>query len=234
MGYGIYTATAGAVARQHQLEVTSNNLANADTDGFRAQVVGFSEALADAEAPNRKMVAIGRTFTSARPGSLKTTNNPMDLSIQGQGFFVVGEDGFLSRSLTLQVSSRGRLQDTQGRDVMGETGPIEVDPTQSLRIDNRGRVLQGGLEIDRIRTVGVVSEMGLQPAGLGVLQVTQESGRAVAMESHVVSGAIESSNVNSLESMVQLIQLQRDYQSLTRAIQSYREADESLIETARG
>ncbi|MEM1026244.1 MAG: flagellar hook basal-body protein [Myxococcota bacterium] len=236
MASGIYVATSGAVARQNQLEIVANNLANVDTDGFREQQVSFQEVLVDeVDAPNRRMVALGRTYGSQRQGSLKTTNNPRDLAIEGTGHFVVGTESGqqLTRALTLQLSPRGDLQDAFGRRVFGETGPIILDDLESVRVDRRGQLVRDGEVLDRIRTVDVANPSGLQPTGLGLQQPTQESGGPFLVEAQVVAGALESSNVNALESMVQLVQLQREYQTLSRAISSYREAEEGLIEAAR-
>jgi flagellar basal-body rod protein FlgG len=234
MAEGIYIATAGAVARQHRLEIVANNLANVDTTGFRAQEVGFQEVLRDeVEAPNRRLVSVGRTFTSPRPGSLRQTNNPMDLAIEGRGFFVVGPQNLLTRTLTLQVGEGGVLQDSFGRTVAGTGGPIYVDGLEPVTVGGRGEVVQRGEIIDRLRTVAVGTERGLQPMGVGLLQATPDSGSPIAVEAQVVAGALEGSNVNALQSMVDLIRLNRDYQSLSRAISSYREADQALINSSR-
>jgi flagellar basal-body rod protein FlgF len=236
MANGIYVATSGVVARQHQLEVVANNLANVDTDGFREQQVSFQEALVDElEAPNRRMTALGRTYGSQRQGSLRTTNNPRDLAIEGSGHFVVGAEGgqFLTRTLTLQLGPRGELQDSFGRAVLGEAGPITLDGLDQVRVDNRGQIRRDGVVLDRIGVVDVANPSGLRAHGLGLQQPSAESGAPFPVEGRVVAGALEGSNVNALESMVQLVQLQREYQTLSRAISSYREADEGLIQAAR-
>lgn len=237
MAYGIYVATAGAVARQNQLDIVANNLANADTQGYRAQQIAFNEVLADeVEAPNRHMVAVGQTYLSQEPGPIMSTQNPSDLAIDGEGFFTVADAGFVSlvRSLTVQAGSDGRLQDAYGRPVLGESGPIYVDRLDPFQIDGEGQVVQGGRPIDRLAVVNVPDPRGLVPVGEGGYQTSAESGEAFRVEGHVLGGALEGSNVNALDSMIQLIQLQRDYQSLSRAISSYREADDALLQASRG
>lgn len=157
----------------------------------------------------------------------------MDLAFEGSGYFVVGPQNLLSRSLTLQVGPRGELTDSFGRPVRGQSGPVHVDGLFPVRFGPRGEVIQQGTVVDQLLTVSVPNESGLQPVGYGLLQASAESGMPVPTAARVVTGALEGSNVNTLQSMVQLIRLQRDYQSLSRAINSYREADESLIESAQ-
>jgi flagellar basal-body rod protein FlgF len=237
LAYGIYVATAGAVARQTQLDLVANNLANADTAGYRSQEVSFNEVLHDAtEAPHRHMVAVGENWVSMEPGPLVATQNPRDLAIEGSGFFSVSDGGFqtLTRSLTAQVGPDGRLVDAEGRTLLGQSGPIFVDRLAEFHVDEGGQVVQDGRPIDRLRVVDVSDPRGLVPLGGGGYQTSPESGTAFRTDAKVVQGALEGSNVRPLDSMIQLIQLQRDYQSLSRAITAYRQADEELIRASRG
>jgi len=158
------------------------------------------------------------------------------VALEGPGFFAIGSPSapLLVRSLRLQVGVGGLLTDGTGRPVVGERGPIRADPGLPISVTKSGEVVQDGVALGRLRVMSVTNIRGLSPAGYGGYQPTTASGPAFDAEASVVPGAVEGSNVDALQSMVQLITLQRDYQSLTRAIRSYREADEGLIQAARG
>jgi flagellar basal body rod protein FlgG len=237
VAYGIYVATAGAVARQTQLDVVANNLANANTVGFRAQELTFQEVMYDEfESPDRHLVATQGLEVSHRAGPIQTTNDPADVALDGPGFFAVGSPAapVLVRSLRLQVGAGGVVTDAHGRAVVGAQGVLRADPGRSITVTKAGEVIQDETSLGQLQVMSVANIRGLQPSGYGGYMPTSASGPAYAAEGSVIPGAVEGSNVDSLQSMVQLITLQRDYQSLTRAIHAYREADEGLIQTARG
>jgi len=237
VGYGIYVATAGAVARQTQLDVVANNLANADTVGFRAQELSFQEVMYDEfESPDRHLVAARGADVSHRAGPIQTTNDSADVALDGPGFFAVGSaaNPVLVRSLRLQVGAGGVLTDAHGRAVVGGDGALRADPGRALTVTKAGEILQDGVSLGQLQVMSVANIRGLQPSGYGGYLPTSASGPAFAAEGSIVPGAVEGSNVDALQSMVQLITLQRDFQSLNRAIHAYREADEGLIQAARG
>lgn len=237
VAYGIYVATAGAVAREAQLDVVANNLANADTEGFRAQELRFQEVMYDElEAPHRHLVAVQGTEVSHRAGPIQTTHDPADVALDGPGFFAVGSPAapVLVRTLRLQVGVGGVLTDSHGRAIVGSEGVIRADPGRSISVTDSGEVVQDQTRLGRLQVMSVINVRGLEPTGYGGYAPTPASGPAFPAEGAIIPGAIEGSNVDSLQSMVQLITLQRDFQSLNRAIQAYREADEGLISAARG
>ena len=94
MSHGIYSALSGAMAQQRSLDITANNVANANTVGFRADRVAFDEALAKAGArtaqpASLRYVVADRITTETAPGALRTTGNPYDLALDGDGFFTL-------------------------------------------------------------------------------------------------------------------------------------------------
>jgi flagellar basal-body rod protein FlgF len=234
--YGIYVATSGAVALERQLDVVANNLANATTTGFKALEVSFEEVLADAEAPNRHLVDAGPTRVDPSAGPVQQTGNPLDLALEGPGFFVADAGGgqrVLLRSVAARVAADGRLRDPAGRALeLREGGGLALDPARPVQIDPDGGVRQGGDVLGRLLTADVVLPAGLAPLSAGAYQVTPESGAAVEVDTRVISGALEGSNVQSVTSMVRLVRLERDSQSLMKVIQAYREADEGIIGAA--
>lgn len=236
MAYGIYVATAGAVARQNQLDVVANNLANANTNGYRAQELTFREVMYDEfDAPHRHLVAVQGTEVSHRSGPIQMTNDSADVALDGPGFFAVGSPGapIMVRTMHLQVGVGGVVTDAHGRAVVGAEGVLRADPSRPLTVTKSGELIQDEQSIGRLQIMNVANIRGLQPAGFGGYLASAASGPAYAAEGNVIPGAIEGSNVDSLQSMVQLITLQRDFQSLNRAISAYREVDEGLVSAVR-
>jgi flagellar basal body rod protein FlgG len=234
MSHGIYTATAGAVARQTHLDVVANNLANSSTNGYRRMRVSFEEVLTRATSSQRHFVAVSQGALSNEQGPMINTDNPMDLAIQGDGFFLVEDsrqNSEMMRSLSAHVDSYGRLVDSRNRVLLSRSGgPIEIDPTVPVRISAGGEVMQGDRVVDLLSVVNVPEPRFLEPASHGAYRPSKTSGELFSVSADVVSGALEGANVQPVQSMVELIRLQRDFQSLIKAIKAYREADERLIQ----
>ena len=236
MTHGIYTAASGAVARQIQLDMVANNLANSQTTGFREMKAVFEEILTPATSDARHLVVMGPSRMSMAQGPMISTGDPMDLTIQGDGFFLTEEpDGTWSllRTFHAHSNTEGYLVDGQGRFMLSRTGnPVMIDPDMPFQISDEGEVIQRDETVDRLSLVGVSKPSALDPLGHGVYRATLESGNLFAIPGEVISGAVEGSNVNPVASMVELIRVQRDFQSLVKAMQAYRDADDELIRTA--
>src|SRR5215469_2592417 len=138
MDSGYYAACAGLIARTEALDTIANNLANANTTGFRAQHNIFSSVLADAsgsqgsdinQAVNRYGI-LGGTTLDAGQGALQKTGNDLDVGIEGAGYFVVQTSNgpTYTRNGAFQVSSKGQLVTANGDAVMGTKGVITMVP----------------------------------------------------------------------------------------------------------
>ncbi len=236
MGKGIYVATSGATARQRHIDIIANNVANASTPGFRKVGLAFEELMKDdLNAPNRHLVGVGEGRLSTAAGPIQETGRPLDLALTGDGYFVT-EDGvgnqFLNRTVSLRLTEGGQFLDQNGRELkMNQVG--EVDPAKPIAIDIHGMMSQEDQVIGRVEVRSLfIDEHALEPVGGGAYVTNERSGDGLPVEtSHVMQGALEGSNVTPVESMVELITAERDFQSLTKVIQAYREADDSLVET---
>jgi flagellar basal body rod protein FlgG len=237
MTHGIYTATAGAIARQAQVDVVANNIANAGSTGFQSMDVSFEEVLTRATTPERHFAVVRETRLSPERGSLKQTGNPLDLALLGTGFFAAQTpEGHLAliRSTSVRVTSSGLLQDPEGRTLLSGGKPLSIDPTLPVSITPEGEVMQEDQTLGRLTVLSVPDPTALKPLGHRAYQPTEASGPPFEVGAEVVSGSLESSNVEPVKNMVQLVQLERDFQSLLRAVEAYKEADEQLIGTASG
>lgn len=236
MGHGIYTATAGAVARRTQLDITANNLANVSTTGYRAQRVTFQEVLHDQDAPNRHVVEVGRPMVSWQRGAVEHTGRDLDLTLQQEGFLVAQDAGgrVLIKSVSARVDEQGNVVDNLGRRLAFAGGTGRLDPDQPVEVGDHGELLQGGREVARLLMVDVVDPRALSPVGASGYLPTNESGQVYPVSARVTSGALEKSNVNPLMSMVRMVSVEREYQTLTKVISAYGEADEGIINRSAG
>jgi len=196
---------------ERRQEVLANNLANAETAGFKGTRV-FARLVQGA-------LLAPEAATDFRQGTLTPTGQPLDLAIEGDGFFVVqtaaGER--LSRGGSLRLDEAGRLVDASGRALLGERGPIVVPPG-TVEVDREGVVRVDGTEVGRLR-------MERLPAGAepvrdeGTLFVPpQERIRVPEAERRVQQGFVEQSNVSPLDGLVEMITVQRSYAAIERSI----------------
>jgi flagellar basal-body rod protein FlgF len=211
------TAAASALRYwERRQEVASNNLANVSTDGFKGERV-FGQMLGDA-------TTVARAATDLRTGTLRTTGNPLDLGLAGDGFFVVqtpaGER--YTRGGSFQLDADRRLVDAQGNAVLGTTGdgasgPI-VLPSGAVTVDAAGAVSVDGKAVATLRLERTAPGAQLAHEG-GTLFVPDGSGQPVAAaDRRVRQGSLEESNVSPIGSLVDMIAVQRAYASVQKAV----------------
>ena len=173
---GLYTAYTGMINEQHRMDVLTNNLANADTNGFKkegATSQSFDSMLAyklrDISEGDRRMakrigmnnpgVKIGEGYTDFSEGPMKVTGNPFDLALTDRGFFAVeftnkaGETSVkYTRDGNFTLTQDGRLVTQDGDPVLDESGqPIEIDPLQKAEINTSGQIVQDGRVVATIQ-----------------------------------------------------------------------------------
>jgi flagellar basal-body rod protein FlgF len=223
---GIYVATAGAVAQSNALDATANNIANAATAGFHADRVTFREALAAARSPDVATVGAGTTRIDTQAGALQPTENPLDLALDGDGYFAVTTPNGprYTRAGNFQLDDARNLVTADGFAVRGEGGaPINLPAdAQSIAVSIDGTVSADG------NALGKLELMRFAPA-----QVKREGGSLVSATGRplagdpprVRSGMLESSNVNVIRGVVDLVKVSRTYESLMRVIQGYHDIE---------
>jgi flagellar basal-body rod protein FlgG len=236
------TAAAGMAAQQQKLDTLSNDLANASTTGYKRLRVGFSDLLYEqAGRPSAAGVQIGtgvRAVQAGRSfdqGPMSATGNPLDVAIQGDGFFKVKlPDGrqALTRDGALHLDGKRRLVTGSGALVQPAVTIPEGIAEDQISIASDGSVTAGGAEAGRIALVNVRSVQGLEAAGANAFVTTTASGNAAAAPAATVlaQGALEASNTEIATVMVDMIDAQRTYQLTSKAIQT---ADQ-MMEIANG
>jgi len=232
MDSGYYAAAAGLRARSQALEMMSNNLANAQTTGYRAGSTTFQSLLAartpDSLPPLNRAVndfgVLGNSLVDLSPGSLEHTGGPLDLAVEGKGFFVVqtGTDGtgtanvLYTRNGGFRVSAQGQLVTAEGNPVLGDQGPMRL-PSGNVVIAPDGTVSVNGFNAGKIRVAEF--SLGTQLKAEGNSYYSAPAGSAQAGRTSVVrQGLLESSNVNTVTAAVDLVAVQREAEMLQRAL----------------
>lgn len=226
---GIYTSSAAmrtGIARQ---DVIANNLANANTTGFKRDRL-FVEKMITAEAAlnaGNPAATVGSRYVEMTPGAFEPTGNGLDFAIQGNGFFVLsdGTNEVYTRNGRFERDAEGLLVDPLGRKVMGEGGEITLPPG-TVTVDARGNLSVDGAVIDRFRVVGFEDPQTLQKDAGGAFTKTDQTGAESVVEDAVVrQGFLETSNVNTVQEMVEMISTARSFDMNARLV---RAQDDSL------
>jgi flagellar basal-body rod protein FlgF len=225
MSSGIYVATAGAVAQSQALDATANNIANASTAGFHGDRVTFKEQLGVAKSADVAMVSPGTTRIDAQAGALTQTDNPLDLALDGDGYFTVQTPNGprYTRAGNFQVDEQRNLVTADGHQVLGEGGPISLPPgASSVAVDTDGTVSADGAAVGKLELARFApNQMKREGSSLFSATGNKISGDAPKVR----SGMLEASNVNIVRGVVDLVKVSRTYESLMRVIQGYHDVE---------
>ncbi|MGE3152764.1 MAG: flagellar hook-basal body protein [Nitrospiraceae bacterium] len=239
MNRGIYPILSGALAQEQRTQVFAHNIANVNTKGFKQE-----EPLFQALLPHRRLVpspesqirlvsgmtqpvggAAERVFvgphgnhTQFDSGRLRTTGNPLDLAIDGSGFFEVRTpEGFrYTRNGVFHLDEKRRLVTQAGFPVMGTKGELKLPPGEVV-IDGRGAISVGGQPVGTVKVVEFPEQR--MPHKVAESLFAGEGGADQKLPT-IMSAAVEESNVNPLSEMVKLIQGMRSYESAQKMIQT--------------
>jgi flagellar basal-body rod protein FlgG len=228
---GLRTAAAGMAAQQQQLDAVANDLSTANTTGYKSVRLGFEDLLYNpAGRPaaggvdigtGSRAVQAGRNFDQ---GPLQQTGNPLDVAIQGEGFLKVKlDDGTtgLTREGDLQVDGLGRLTTNNGILQPPINIPAGVGEDK-ISIGSDGTVTADGKAVGRIQLATVRNPQGLRAAGDSAFATTATSGNITAAPAAttLTQGALEGSNTDTAQAMVDMINAQRTYQLTSKAIET--------------
>lgn len=195
-------------------EVTSNNLANANSDAFKADRMTARE-LPDSAQP------VPVEVVDLRQGALRDTGRPFDVALRGSGFFVVRtpEGERLTRGGSLHLDSGGRLVDAHGNPLLGNAGPIVIDGSR-LEVQDDGSVLSDDELAGRLRIVDVDGPQSVLKQGAGLYVSRTPVHDVPEGATTVKQGAIEDANLETITSMVDLITIQRAYSANLEALKA--------------
>jgi len=233
----IYTAYSGMRGSLSAQSAIANNLANANTIGFRADRAAFeAQTLKGPTIEARAMTAMEVKDADMTAGAVVQTGRSLDLAIDGNAMMAVqaddGSEGYTRRG-DLMVSPSGLLQTGDGHLVLGNGGPISIPAAASITItpDGSVQVVAPGSDpknpetIDRIK---LVSPEGTQIAKSvdGLFRVVGDGVLPGDLDARVTTGALEQSNVNSAQMLVEMIQNQRSFDMRTKLLTTAKDLDE--------
>ncbi|WP_435104253.1 flagellar basal-body rod protein FlgF [Arhodomonas sp. AD133] len=233
-----YLAMTGAKYALEQQRTTSHNLANANTPGFRADL----EALVsrEVEGPVRPSRVYGeevRTGSDFSQGALTTTGRELDVAVSGEGWLAVqasdGTEAYTRRG-DLRITEGGLLETGDGHLLMGNGGPVAVPPAEKIEIGADGTVSvvpkgQGAnamVTVDRIKLVNPPPE-SLSKGEDGLFRLADGETAPADAGVKVTSGALESSNVSAVDSLVEMIDHARRFETYIKMIDTARQTDEA-------
>ena len=226
---GLYSAGAGMEAAQSQLSAVSNNIANTDTPGYQAQIMGFHDLLytTDDDSPSNALVGSGAGAAtmgfSQTQGSLQQTGNPLDVALQGPGYLQVRQpDGTvgLTRNGTLQMNANGQLTTSLGMQLEPPvTLPKGTQPAD-VSIASDGTVSVRNQKVGQIKIVQVTAPDKLLPQGNSVYGATAASGPAQDAKGVTLQqGYLEQSNVDINTEISNMMTAEQAYDMGSRAVQ---------------
>lgn len=226
MDSGFYAACAGLRAQTQALEVAGHNLANLNTAGFRGQQTTFQSLVVSSGPPLANALNLATndfgvlegTHLDLTPGNLQATGNPLDVGIEGPGFFAVqtARGTRYTRSGGFQVSPNGQLVTGGGDPVLGASGPITL-PAGAVSIASDGTLSVNGAVAGSLQLFEFAPGTNLSAEG-GALISAPAGTAQPAKQSGVQQGVLEASNVNSIASVVSLIGVQREAEMMQRAM----------------
>jgi len=209
----------GALFQERKLEIISNHLANADTNGFKADILTFDQILKD------------NLTTDFRPGDIVSTANPLDLALTDEGFFTVQTPYGVryTRDGNFSLDSQGTLVTQSGDTVLGDGGPIVIDGTD-IAVGPDGEMRVDGESVGRLKIVTFKSLQNLRKEGASLYAYNGPiSDETLPQTVSVQQRALERSNVSTVVEMTKMIETMRNYESFQKVIQSLDETNAKAV-----
>jgi flagellar basal-body rod protein FlgF len=237
----LFIAMNGAKETMTAQAINTNNLTNASTSGFRADFQSsLSQQVYGPGQPSRVYASVADEGVDFTQGSIISTGRDLDMAINGDGWFAVqaadGSEAY-TRAGDLRLDNLGRLTNGAGQTVLGNSGPISIPPHAKMEIGADGTITVQPLGesvntlaiIDRIKLVNPSNDQ-LQKGTDGLMRLSNGKKAVSDASVSVVSGSLESSNVNTVGAMVRMIELARQYETYIKLMQSAEENDRASAE----
>ena len=237
---GLYTGWTGMVNEQKRLDVISNNLANADTLGYKQESVSsqsFDKLLTikirdGSQAYHNQAIGtmslgvkVGEVYTDYSQGSLRGTDSPLDLALSGSGFFTITTTNAKGETVTrytrdgsFQMTKDGYLVDSQGNRVQGTGGDIQIDPNaKDITIDNSGRITVDGEVKDILKIVDFENYDNLTKYGNNLYE---GEGGFNSNNYSIKQKYLEGSNVDSTNEIAMMMETVNEFEANQKVIQT--------------
>ena len=237
---GIYTAGTGMLTQMNRMDVVANNIANSDTTGFRRDLAvtrsftdRFMNALGNPTTPFRfgdtRRIGqvrpgnfVDEVYTDFSTGSVRHTGNPFDIAIEGEGFFVIqageGAPNRYTRSGAFVLDSERTLRTREGHAVLDAQGAtISVPDGASIEVNDGGGIMVDGVLAASIGLVSFEDPQSLRKFGENLFDRTEASVEQ-PFGGRLLAGYLENSNVNTVREMVEMINIQRNFEANQRMV----------------
>jgi len=250
MTYGLYAVVTGSLAQERRLEVLAHNLANVATAGFKADIPLFEVVPAPSplampgalpihpQTPSSPIAFVPDAYTvftgvkaDLSAGELRQTGNPLDLAINGKGWFSVETPQGIryTRNGSFTLDHQGQLVTQDGWPVLGHGGPITIQGSNVL-VSPRGAVIVDGQEIDRLKVVAAQGNDAFQRAEHALFALRPGATvEETADGADIKQGFLELSNVNPIQGMTALIDAMRAYESYQKMLQTWNETTSRAV-----
>lgn len=224
------------ISIQHDMQrmnVIANNAANALTSGFKREYLTLANQGAglSPQMPGEASLStmVPKVLKDDRPGVPRQTGNPLDLALLGEGYFEVRTDNgaAYTRQGTFRVNDQGYLVNQAGAPVAGMSGDILLSSTTPT-IDREGRIFEQGKQIAQIKVISIDAS-ALQNIGAGLAISTNDISKREVQRPAMAQGQLESSNVDSTQEMVRLLETYRHFETSHRVLQAYDDIQDKAL-----
>ena len=234
-----YIGLSRQMTLRRELDVVANNIANANTTGFKVEqlLIGTEigeRARNDNVRPSVSFVldnGVGRDFSQ---GALTQTSRPLDFAIEGEGAFFKLQDGAgeaYTRDGAFTLDPEGRLTTQGGVPVLGDGGEIILNPARGeIAVGSDGTITQNGQLAGRLSVVRFDSLGAIEKSGDGLYRNRSNAVAIDATDARIQQGMLETSNVNSILEITNLIEVSRAYETITRLIEQTTDLSKRAVE----
>lgn len=217
MDASLYIAASGMAARMRSMDLLANDLANAQTVGYRAERPFFEELKAASSAG----VRLAGSYSRTSQGQLRQTGGELDLAIEGDGYLTIQTPGGerYTRAGQLRLDSEGLLCTMTGAPVLGQDGPLRL-PAGAVKITQEGEIQGPDGQIGALKLSKFAPGTRLIHEGDSLMRAPPEARPEAATEARTRQGFLEESNVAGVEAMIEMIQAARSFESVAKAVRA--------------
>lgn len=234
-----YIALSRLIAQQRALDVRASNVANMNTPGYKAENVVFSDYMLKQRGVSSppggqtiQMVQDRATYRDFDEGQMLKTGNPLDLALQGSGFFSVStaQGTRYTRAGRFSLSPAGQIVDVGGNPLLGTDGrPITVPPDSAvLTVDKDGTVNSDEVPIGKFAVVEFDKQQSLQAEGNSLFNTTQTA--LPATKTDIMQGSIEGSNVQAIAEVARMMAEMREFEFASQFVDGEAQREQTAID----
>ncbi|ROR01894.1 flagellar hook-basal body protein [Desulfosoma caldarium] len=214
-----YTSVLGAIQQEKRMEVIANNLANGATPGYRRVGTKFTNFM-ELE-----------TYMHTTQGPVRRTGNPLDVAINGQGYFRIQTDRGerYTRAGNFTIDAQGRLVTPEGWPVLGQGGIIQLE-SSNVRIDSSGQVFDGDNAVDTLDVVDFGANVRLVHDERNLLMPSDPNAFPMPAQNYTLEqGALEGANFSAVQEMTSMIETLRIFEACQKVMKISHDQDQQLI-----